>query len=227
MRTIVFLYVLSAIAALIIIVLCLFASVFIKYNSDGLYVTAGIGPVKIRLAPEKKKKVNIKKLAKNLRGKKLSQAESKKKKSKDTAPKNKKRTADLLKKIVIEEGEGSDGEQIFRFMLDFLKSAAIEFDKKLHIDIYRIYVGVDRGNAHSTAVTCGVLSQSLAYTLEIIDRHTVLKIKKHNPVWVVPAANNGTSVYDISLKVKMRIGSLIGHTLKLIFNLFRKKSVNN
>ncbi len=217
----VFLYIVLALAALIILLLTFYLSLQISYDGLTLKVSVSAGPVKVQLAPAKKKKINIKKLSKKLKNKKLGEKKTAEAPKKQKKSKSKKSPVQKLREIISEDGEEQNGMQIVRFILDFIRRTALEFDKKMHVDIAALYVGVDMGNAHSTAVCCGILSQAAAYTVEILDSHTVLNIKCDKKIHIVPIMNGGSSVYEVDIKVKIRIGSLLRHAIHLLFGTLK------
>lgn len=219
------LYVILGIMLFTALVLALRASLVISFSRDILHMYLRVGPVKIQISPPKQKKINFKKSAKTMQGKKLSKLYDVKKKTQAEKKNGKKSAASKLKKLVVEEGNGSDSKQMIEFIFNFLKITALEFDKKMHISIARLHIGVDMGNAHSTAVTCCVLSQSAAYLFELLDRHSVLKFKKYDSVKIFPLINNGVFDCDIFVKIYLSIGSILKSAVSIIISAF--KSINS
>lgn len=216
------LYIILGIILFTVLVLALRASLVISFSRDILHMYLHVGPVKIQISPAKQKKINLKKSAKTMQGKKLSSLYDVKKKTQAEKKSGKKSAVSKLKKLVVEEGNGSDGRQMIEFIFNFLKTAALEFDKKLHISITRLHIGVDMGNAHSTAVTCGALSQSAAYLFELLDRHSVIKFKKYDSVKIFPTINNGVFNCDIFVKIHLSIGSILKSAVSIIISTFKR-----
>lgn len=214
------LYIILGIILFVAVILTLRAAVFIKSDGVALSVFAKIGPLKFRLIPSKKKKVKIKKLSRRLRKKKLGNLYKARQSGSAEKEKKKKRPESNFRRMLSESTDGMDSRQLVQFIFELLKAAAAEFDKKLHVTLYRMDIGVDGGDAHSTAILCANLSQAASYLLEILDRHTVLKIKGDGTVRVYPVSCGGVFKCDIFVKIHLSIGSILKSALKLIWIAF-------
>ena len=109
------LYIILGIILFTVLVLALRASLVISFSRDILHMYLHVGPVKIQISPAKQKKINLKKSAKTMQGKKLSSLYDVKKKTQAEKKSGKKSAVSKLKKLVVEEGNGSDGRQMIEF----------------------------------------------------------------------------------------------------------------
>lgn len=89
----------------------------------------------------------------------------------------------------------------------------------------RVYMTVAGDEADRTAILCGAAAAGVYNLLAVLDRACTLRVKS---VDVVPDFVSGEAVYDISFKVKLRFGRILGAGIGMLFkflaNLMRGKN---
>ena len=209
------LFIILAIAALITAILCLTAGVFVKFDDDGLNVKLCVGPLKITMLPQKKRKKRIGKLSRKLRGKRISdivfeedKPEKKKKKNKEKRKLKFERTGNTIADFISAVSEMTDEPETLRLMLTALKNLAADFKKTLIIRIDSLKAEIDTGDAGKTCICCAAISASLECFLELAKNFTNLHPIKDGSVGVFPSFGTGCR-FDIRFTVKMRTFSVL------------------
>lgn len=165
-------------------------------------------------SPEKYRKL-LAKEAKKQEKKEAKKAKSKqkkalkKKKAKDESasqapqkPKKKKGLADILDLVYMG--------------VDALKSLGKSFGKHFEIEVVRLRITVCSEDAAQTAILYGILSQAVAYVLEILSQCTNIRVKKKNRGNILVDADftAETLAADLHLIFKLRVW----HLFAMIFS---------
>lgn len=207
-------YILLCLVLIIAVILSLYIKLFFEYNSDSAKLLLKIGPVKLKLLPKKEKKSDYRRLAKKLRGKKLSKITPKKKKKK----KKSSGLSDIsLESFINDLSEHSKNPELTRIALNAIKEFVFNFKNKLHSNISTISVHVDGRNAAATCIQTELVRQAVAYFVEFINCNTSLSTLREGAVQIIPVFDN--SGYRLYLKCdfKVRILHLVTAFLKSAF----------
>ena len=212
------LWIVLGVTAFIALVLCLTLGVDFRFDRDGTFVQVIIGFLKIKVVPGKDKKNSYKKLAKKLRGQKISEMtlEEKKKKKPKEKKKNKTkfiRTGNSADDFISAIAEMSNEPEALRLLLTALKELAEDFKRSLRVKITKLIATIDTGDAAKTCITCGALSQLFSFFLEFADCNSRLTPVEDGSVGVFPAFDGSGYNFDIGFTVKTRVF----HILKAFF----------
>lgn len=167
---------------------------------------------KIKLFPRQKKKVNIKKFKiKNFR--KMRRAEERKlrrKKEKEELKKAKK----AKKSVETKDGKENPPEkkklsENISFVLDLLKNVVAKILKKFYkyirLDICRFDIKVATDDAAKTAVTYGVVSQSVSYILRLLYETSNTQKTKECQISVEPDFLSEKTEAHILIRLGLRV----------------------
>lgn len=98
------------------------------------------------------------------------------------------------------------------------------FLKYFRLDVHRLRITVATGDAAETAILYGVVSQSLAYLLAILDRHTNLCPSHHAEIGVYADFIGQKSTADCNLTFSLRVYQLIHLGLRFARVFLTKKN---
>ncbi len=207
------LYIIAGIVCFILIILMLRIRITVVYSKvpNGLgdgKVLLGIGPVKIKLYPKKKKKIKLsdfsaKKYRQRLETDRFAAA---KKRSAPNKPKKDKN--ELL--------PGGIGET-FELVLELLE----KFTGHLRCEVLRLRISVGTKDAASTALAYSGVSSAAAFLLEALDTHTVMKLRSPRDVRVDADFDSGDIGCDIGVKFSIRIINILRAGSGFIMNYLR------
>lgn len=148
------------------------------------------------------------------------QAEAKKAGKK--ARKKRKKNAELAKKAK-ELDEESPTErtmgktvELILMMVKSILPGTTKLLSHLRITRLRLYMTVATDEADQTAITYGAVSAGIYNLLAILDQAFTLRVKS---VDVVPDFVTGEAVYDISLRAKLRLGTILGAGIGIFFKI--------
>ena len=158
----------------LLLFLLLMTSVKVRIISDGeITLKVGAGPVMIKLLPKKNKRKKIKKFTQK-RYLALVEEHRAVIRAKDDA-KEAKKASKKDKKHIMGENEQGSVENTVSFVLKVLDRLDT-YTGRLRTVIHRFDVTVGGSDVAKTAVTYGIVSQSVSYLLELLDCKTRLKI---------------------------------------------------
>ena len=176
----IWLYILLGIVLFFAFILSIKANIKLEY-SDAVVMYISVLGIKIKLLPGQKKPINYKdytyeKHQARLQKKREAQIEKQKKKAKKKAAKQKKKAE---RKAETPEQKKARKAQPKRSISDWVNIGvgvlAIFFEKftrHFRIKVARLKVNVATGDAASTAIMYGVVVQSVAYVIELLQRIT-------------------------------------------------------
>ena len=167
---------------------------------------------KIRLLP-RRKKVKIKNYSKKRLARDAKKAAKKAAKKKKRALRHKAK-ADNEKKRTLREN--------IRFARALTASLIRRTRKHLRVHAVRLHVRVATGDAATTAVAYGAVSQSLAYLLRGLDKVTRLKAEPPD-VAVIADFVGERSTADIKITFSLRLFGALATALGVGLTYFRKK----
>lgn len=173
-----FLYVMIGIVLFFALLLSIRGRIVLELNPDGeLYVAVKVLCFTIQIAPAREPKpIKIKdftpkKHKKRLRKDYQTYLKKQEKKAKKAAEKQAKKEKKKSTKKEPKEPKRSITDWI-DIAVSVLKVLFERFTKHLRIKVARLHVNVATGDAASTAIMYGVVIQSVAYVIEILDRIT-------------------------------------------------------
>jgi len=139
------LYIILGLVLIIGLLLSISVGIGYKYKNGvfTLYVT--VGPVKIKLLPKKRKRFNYKKLAKRLRGRRISDIRfTAKEKQKGGELDLKALFSDLrLDKMIDEISRSTKNPELVKILLLTIKEFVLKFRTKLHTTVRHLIIKVD------------------------------------------------------------------------------------
>ena len=204
---------------LIALILSLSVAVTYKLEDKIFSLWLRVGPVKIKLLPKKKKKFNYKKLAKKLRGRKISEIKfAGRKKKSDKSLDIKELFSDLeLDRMIEEISKSTKNPELVKITLMAIKEFAQKFKTKLHTQIVSLIIKVDEKDAAKTCIRAGLITQAVAYFTEFLNVCTDMKPIEDGSVAVIPAFDNSGYEFLLEGKLKIRISSLITSFISAAF----------
>ncbi len=227
----IFLIVLGIILLLLGSLMFLRASVIIEAD-EGARVYLKILFFKLRLYPKEKKRIRLKdystKRFKRLAEKEKKKSESKqKKKASKQAKKQKKTSAQDGKK---EKMTLSDITDIVLLVRKLAQTFFAKFGKHLHLDITRVHVTVAGEDPASTAIFYGIVCQSVAYLVELLDNITNLCPKEDKDIAVNADFFATKPSVNIKLAASMRVWQAIDIAFSIAYKFVKErflKQANN
>ena len=216
------LYILLGIIALIVLILCLTLGIDFSFSDAGTNLKVIVGPFKITVIPGKDKKKNYRKLAKQLKGTKISETVFEKKEKKKAKKPGKKikftRTGNSVDDFISSVSEMSNDPEALRLLLIGLKELALDFRNHLRINVKKLMAYVDTGDAAKTCITCGTLNALLSCFFEFADNYTRLAPIKENCAGIFPAFDGSGYNFNISFSVKTRTIHLLRALISSVTN---------
>lgn len=218
-------------AVLLLLALLLFAegSITLKYDGE-LTVTANALFVKLRLLPKKEKKVRLRDFSLSKYEKMLEKdraaAEKKqaKKAEKDEKKKQKKAEKAAENKPKKTISETVDGIKDYAVLVgDVLKT----FFGHLRIDVCRAVVTVGGKDASSAAVTYGIVSQSVAYLMELLASVTHFKRKYNEKIDVRADFLSDKISADLEVRFRVRVIHILHVALRGGVGFIKIRSKNS
>lgn len=222
------LYIILGIALFLALILSIKVSFYYMAEQNKFSAILKVGFLKFRLFPKKKKKFKYKKLAKRLKGKKISKitfrSPTKKNKKSKSKLDVKEILGDLRLESVIDEiSKSSKNPEITKLLLSTVKEFALRFRKKLKINIQHIHITVCEKEAGDSCIRAGVITQAVAYLLEFLRNVTNLSPMKQSSVSVTPVFDpegySITSEGEFSVRIGGALSALIASLFKSMVKL--------
>ena len=208
---------------IVLITILLLSHVKLIVRSDGdidLRVKFGFLSFKLN-SPKKKKKIKLsdftqKKYLQKLR---LLEEEKKKEKTADATKKDKKEKKQKKQK---DKNALSDTVE---FILEIIEKAET-YTGRLVTEVRHLTLIVGGKDPAAIAVTYGVLAQTAAYLLEILDLRTKLKKPAENAVNITCDYLSEKTVFDVDISVKIRIIDALITAVDILMIKLRHDSKN-
>lgn len=200
-----------------IILLLLIALLFVRIKFDiilesDILVRLNILGIKIALYPAKEKNIKVKKFKKGY-------PKEKTKEKAEKTPKKKSSAAADEETIPL-------GDKIST-ILSLIKLLFSRFFKHLRLDVSKIIVVVGSADAATTAITYGIISQSVAYLLDFLDRNLNISKKRNGEINVLCDFTADNTVYDVFISASLNIWQILDIAISLVYNYFKGKDIFN
>lgn len=211
--------IIAVIVALIVILLFVRAAVTVTY-SDDLSVVLKILFLKFSLYPKKEKKPIT-----SLSKKQLLRLEKKKQKKADKKSKKKAKKAGENNGHAVGKQKKKKKHSIVEtltLLKDIFSSVAPKLAKYLKITLAKIHITVATDDAAKTAITYGVVSQSVAYLIEALDIHANLCGERDIAVDVDYLSEKSRA--DLDIKLSLRVWQVIYILLPALIKAGQEKN---
>ncbi len=179
---------------------------------------------RIPITPRKEKKVKLSDYSEKAIAKRQQRQQKKaeKKKLKKQAQKEQKQEKKRQKKEHPEKfrNERTLTENL-RLITDVVGVLLRRFFRHLRIDLSRIHISVATGDAAKTAILYGVVCQSVAYLLEIMEQVKTLSGPDHNDVSVSADWLGESTKVDIKLAFSIRLWQLLDIGLRVLWRFIK------
>ena len=200
-----------------IVLLLIVALFFVRIKFDiilesDILVRLNILGIKIPLYPAKEKRIDAKKFKKGYPKEKEQTADKKTKKKKSYVSTNE-------EKIPL-------GDKIST-LLSLIKVLLSRFFKHLRLDISKIIVVVGTSDAATTAITYGIISQSVAYLLEFLDQNLTISKKRSGEINVLCDFTSNNTLYDVYISASLNIWQILDIGISLVYNYLKGIDVFN
>ena len=230
------LYIIGGIFLFFALILSLKATITIAYHDD-VALTVRVLFIKLRILPKKEEKKgphsmtakDAQKIKKKLRKKQQKKADAKQKKAEKKAAKKEQPKEEKKKKSL------SDILDIIVLIRKLLAKVVKTFFGHLRIDIARIKIRVAMGDAATTALAYGVISQSINLLFPTLEKIKNFSTPKARDIDVSADFAGEDTEIDVKISVSLRVWHLfhvafaalftaIKHFVKKIFRDQKKKA---
>ena len=218
----IFLWILLGILLFLCALILLPVSIKIGYAEE---VTLSVGTLGLYfpILPKKPKKA-----------KPMSRREYKKRLDKDLrlAEKKaqKKQSAKLAKQSEADKklpaSEMKDEPSAMRIVLRIVSGVLDTFFGKLRVKIARVNIVVGGPDAAKTALTCGIVSQGVAYLMELISYKTKMTRARNTYVSVVPDFLAKTTTADLLIIFRLRLIDLLSTGIVFFIRFMKEKTAS-
>ncbi len=228
------LIVFACIVLFFVFLLSLKATVTIMYSGEvRLFVKVLCFKINILPAKEKKRKQSLSaKQAAKIRLKRTKKEKKKKEKKKQ------KNQAKLEKKQAIEEGtvqkkKMSPGEilDLISLVVNLLKKVIGKFFGHLRIKVARIRLVIATGDAATTAITYGAVTQGINVIFPLLEGIKNFKLNRNADIYVATDFASEEMQIDICVSLSLRVWHLFhvvfaaaGEGIKYVFKMLKRKS---
>ncbi|MBQ7940063.1 MAG: DUF2953 domain-containing protein [Clostridia bacterium] len=225
----IFLWILLGILLFLCALILLPVSIKIGYDTE---VTLSLGAFGIYfpLYPKKKKKPKLlsRKKYLRLRQKDEERAERKRLAAQDKA--KKKQNAKAAKKAEAEKklppSEMEDEPSVMKILLRIVAGVLDTFFGKLRVKIARVHIVVGGPDAAKTAITYGIVSQGVAYLMELISCKTKMSREDNTSVSVVPDFLAKTTTADLLILFRLRLIDLLSTGIVFFIRFMKEKTAS-
>ncbi len=220
------LYILAAVVGVIALLLLCRIYVSFSYCGGSIVMYVRYAFLRIRLMPSKEGKIKLGSYTYEKVKKKAAEKRAPKKKERKTEPK--KKTA--VKKNQAADIGGNEAKKNAVAMLFELREIIFDVLKrapgKLRLEIKRLRLSVGAGDAASTAVTYGAITQAAGAALTLAEEHADVRIKR-DAVMIVPDFLSGKIDADVSVRLSVRVGSIAALGVRFVINFLKLKVQKN
>ncbi|MBQ8175331.1 MAG: DUF2953 domain-containing protein [Clostridia bacterium] len=138
--------------------------------------------------------------------------------------KKKKKPTEVIKQEPPERKQKPSFSEQLALFSDLFSALYGRFLRYFRLDVHRLRITVATGDAAQTAILYGVTSQSLAYLLAFLDRHTNLHPSCRADIGVYADFIGQKSSTDCDLTFSLRVYQLIHLGVKFAWVFLSKKS---
>ena len=225
----VFLWILGIIALLLLFILSLKATVIIEAD-ESVRVFLKVLFVKIKLVPSEKKppdpsKFDPKRHRSRLEKEKKKQLEKQKKQeiAKEKKKKKKEEKKQKEKENPKKKMSASEIIDLISLVGKLAGTFFSRFAKRLRLDFTKIHVTVGGEDASSVAISYGIICQSVAYLVEILDRITNVRPKKDKDIRVYADFLSDKMTMDIKISASLRVWHLFDMLFSVAIRFVKEK----
>ena len=206
------------------------AEVIISY-ADELGLTVKVLCIPIRILPKKEKKVRLRDYSVKKRAKKdAADKEAAQKKARKKADKKRKKEEEKARKKELKASGKAPPEtpitETVSKILGVVKVAVSRFGRHLRVRIARLHVSVATGDAASTAILYGVISQSVCYIAALLDSTSTLRYPARSDVDVHADFLSETTRADVEIGFSIRVWQVFDIGIRSGFAFFKGGSGN-
>ena len=204
------------------------AEVIIRYNGE-VGVTVKVLCIPIRILPPKEKKVRLRDYSVKSRAKKeaADKEAALKKARKKAEKKQKKEEAKARKKAMRASGKAPPEPTLTETVsniVEVIKIAVGRFGRHLRVRIARLHIAVATGDAASTAILYGVVSQSVCYLAALLDSTSTLRYPARSDVDVHADFLSETTVADVEIGFSIRVWQVFDIGIRSGFAFIKNNS---
>ncbi len=198
---------------LLIIAIALFCIFMLPFNialsyDEDFYATAQVLFFKFQLLPKKKGKTKMN--CKDF-GQELKKSKKQKRAEKKAAKKSEK------KKTQKKKYSADDIPFYLELIQKFVSRAYNSIRRGLTIKIKKLGIAVATSDAAKTAVTYGVISQSVAYLLQFFDSIARVKCPKKSEIYVTADFLSSETIFDFNIVLSWRLWRLLCIAVSLLY----------
>ncbi len=224
-----------------VIILTVKVRVTVEY-SDDVRLTVGFWCFKIKILPKKPKQKKgpqsmskkqaekirkaLKKKAQKKRQKQLEKQKKKKQKKEQKEQEKKNPPTEPKKKLSL-----SDILGLINMAKDVIATLFKTFSGHLRIDVARLHINLAMGDAATTAIAYGAVSQAAMYLFEPLDKLKVIDMPDVKDVSINADFLGESTTMDMKITVSLRpwhifhtLFAVIGKAIKHVFKIFVFKS---
>ena len=226
------LIVVCVIACIFAVIFTLKATLTIEYR-DELKLSVKVLFLDLKILPKREKKIDPKdfsprKYRRMVKKKQKKELRAYRKKQKKKQAKLEKKALAKEKKKTGEKPSASHGKSSLLDNVNLIKELVSlvcgRFTKKLRIKLTRINIVIGTDDAAKTAILYGLVSQSVAYTLEILDRVTNLAYTENAEVSVDTDFLATKPTADVCISFSLRVCNLFDIAFRALGRFVSVKS---
>ena len=223
------LWILLGILGFFVLLFLLPISIRIGYDGE-VTLAAGLPGLYFPILPKKPKKVNpndftLKKYRKLLAKDRLAKE---RKKQKELEKSRKKKADSQIKKQEkskkLPPEEPSEEPSVIRLLLPSVGGVLDTFAGKLRIKVLRMNITVGGSDAAQTGMMYGVISQGVAYLMELITQKTKFRRARHTYISVVPDFLLAKTTADITIIFRLRMVDLFSTGIAFLIRFLKQKA---
>jgi len=217
---------------ILIFLVVLFAlpiSIRIGYSSE-VSLAAGAFGIYFPILPKKKKKVNLNRFSLKKYRKLLEneRAAREKKKQKSLEKARKKKSESQAKKIEkgkkLPPAEPKDEPSVISLIMPVIGGVLDTFAGKLRIKVLHLQITVGGSDAAQIGMMYGIISQGVAYLLELLSHKTKFRRSHKAVVNVVPDFLLSKTKADIRIIFRLRIWDLVTTGIHFLIRFLKEKA---
>ncbi len=226
----IWIWIFSVILLLVSFILFVGVKIRVSYNGE-IRLSVSVLGIRIPILPKPKKKINLRKFSRKRHTDRLrkeqSQAAKKlqrklEKERKKKAAKSEKKNS-KKKKLPQEQTAVADEPSMISLLLSIVVGILDKFAGMLRVEVARVRITVGGADATKTALTYGIVSQGVAYLMELLMHKTRFYRSKNEYVSVIPNFLAQTTVADISLIFTVRLWHFVNIACTFLYRLIKEK----
>ncbi len=246
------LYIILGILALITVLLCHRVGIIVSYNSekeeDAVGLTVSYLFMRIKLLPKNNrvklsnytyKKVQKREAKARLKAEKKAEADRLKKEQKEAEKAKKKADREAAKKAkkkknkskkppqsapAPEEKKKTNAVKLIWDIKELIFDVIKRFPHKLRLDISRLRLRIGCGDAATTAVTYGAVTEGVGALITLLECSAIKTVRGHgHDIMIVPDFISGKIDADIKIKLSIAPSAVISLGMRFIWGFIKYK----